>query len=200
MMITPFPERFLLTLTGRYDDGVIDSISKRVPENTTFKKAAVLIGLVKRSDGYHILLTQRAFHLKHHPGQVAFPGGRFEIHSDDDLIDTALRETKEETGIECVRKNILGKLPSLPTVSGYIIHPYVALINPDYQAKIDSNEVASLFEVSANHLLNPKNIDKHAFLINNYPHIVYSVRHPEYAIWGATAQIIKLLSIQVWHE
>ncbi len=172
-------------------------ISQHLPSNYQFKQAAVLIPLVKRPQGWQVILTQRAHHLKHHPGQIAFPGGRFEPE-DGDLMTTALRETKEETGIGCTKGQILGRLPALETVSGYRVTPFFSTVMENYQVKIDPNEVAEIFEVPIKFLLNPVNIKSQKSLIKGEYHTIYAIPFSHYSIWGATAQMIKLLSDQIW--
>ncbi|WP_068328609.1 NUDIX hydrolase [Photobacterium jeanii] len=175
------------------------SPSSQAKSAQKFKPAAVLISLVPRNNSFNVVFTERAKHLKHHPGQVAFPGGKKEDH-DSDLIDTALRETYEETGIICHRDNILGQLPVLPTISGYAVTPYLSTISPNYIPKLDCNEVDNLFEVPISFLINPLNIKSHRFTINGQFHDIYSISFSKYSIWGATAQMIKILSTQLWHE
>lgn len=191
--------RFLLAPTTNYDTSHNVRVRQYVSKTDTFKQAAVLIPFVPRNDSFNIVLTRRANHLKHHPGQVAFPGGRHET-SDVDLIATAIRETKEETGILCKRSHILGQLPSLPTLSGYMVTPFLSTIAPDYKPKLDPNEVDQLFEVPIHYLLNPVNMRTQQFRIKGNLHNIYSIPFNNYSIWGATAQIIKVLSNQLWHE
>ncbi|MGF1788488.1 CoA pyrophosphatase [Photobacterium swingsii] len=199
--------RFILAPTADYDESHQLRVRQHIAAHSLttqqhrspFKPAAVLISLVPRNNTYNVVLTQRAHHLKHHPGQVAFPGGKKE-HSDVDLIDTALRETYEETGIICNRDNILGQLPPLPTISGYVVTPYLSTISPHYSPTLDRNEVDSLFEVPLEYLINPLNIKSHKFPVNGRLHDIYSISFSKYSIWGATAQMIKILSMQLWHE
>ncbi|MCG3887473.1 CoA pyrophosphatase [Photobacterium leiognathi] len=191
--------RFILAPSLQYDQSHEVRIRQHWNASHPFKQAAVLILLVRRNNGFNVVLTRRAEHLKHHPGQIAFPGGRFEP-TDSDLISTALRETFEETNIICHRHDVLGNLPALPTVSGYMVTPFIATINPDYIAIPDPNEVDMIFEAPLNHLLNPDNIRQHKFLINGKNHHVYNIPYEGYPIWGATAQMIKLLSDQIWDD
>ncbi len=114
--------RFLMAPSQQYDASHKRRIDHHFSDDIHFKPAAVLIPLVPREQGFNVVLTRRAEHLKHHPGQIAFPGGRFET-SDNDLITTALRETYEETGIVCQRNNVIGQLTPLATTSGYIVTP-----------------------------------------------------------------------------
>lgn len=191
--------RFILSSPATYDTSHTQRIEQHLIPGKALKPAAVLIPLVIRDDGIHIIFTRRAKHLKHHPGQVSFPGGRYEVE-DGDLIDTAIRETHEETGILCNRSNIVGQLPSLATISGYIVTPYLSVIPAQYTPYLDPNEVDELFEAPASFVLNPMNMATLPISIKGQKHHIYSVSFGKYAIWGATAQMLKVLSKQLWHE
>ncbi|MDA7747257.1 CoA pyrophosphatase, partial [Psychromonas sp.] len=84
----------------------------------------MLIPLIQRKNGLHVILTQRALHLKHHAGQISFPGGKVEL-TDDSLAHTALRETEEEIGIRQKEIQLVGNLASLTTSTGYHITPFI---------------------------------------------------------------------------
>ncbi|PSU35136.1 CoA pyrophosphatase [Photobacterium lutimaris] len=191
--------RFLLAPQANYDQSHTLRVRQYNQENRPLKPAAVLIPLVPRHGSFSMIFTRRAEHLKHHPGQVSFPGGRYEPQ-DIDLIDTALRETQEETGILCNRDSIIGQLPSLPTISGYIVTPYLSVIAPDYRPHLDPNEVDELFEAPIEHVLNPMNIRIQKVTLRGKNHNIYSIPFSKYSIWGATAQMLKLLSDQLWYE
>lgn len=154
------------------------------------RDAAVLIGFVERPEGLQVILTKRAEHLRHHPGQISFPGGKFEPE-DIQLVNTALRETKEEVGIDtsCIR--VFGQLPKLPTISRFNVTPFLAFISPDYTTRIDPNEVEYVFEVPANHILNPNKLYSTKFEIKQTSHRVFAIPYRQHFIWGMTAQIIE---------
>ena len=98
----------------------------------TLKPAGVLVPLIeRRTDGVTVLLTERSAELKHHAGQVSFPGGRMET-GDADIAATALRETHEEVGIarECVA--VIGYLDTMPTITGYAVTPVVGLVDDQF--------------------------------------------------------------------
>ncbi|RBW43198.1 CoA pyrophosphatase [Psychromonas sp. B3M02] len=153
------------------------------------KKAAVLMPLVQRSNGLHMILTQRALHLRHHPGQVSFPGGRFET-TDLSLATTALRETQEEIGIDQDNIQLVGRLPELTTSSGYHVTPFVGFVARHEQVIIDKSEVKSCFEVPFNYLLNNDNFVKQHLVANHKRHFTYCCAYQNHLIWGATAQMI----------
>mgnify|MGYP001810165274 CR=1 FL=1 len=156
--------------------------------------AAVLVPLVRRHDALTVLLTLRAPHLLHHPGQVSFPGGRVEA-SDRSPPDTALRETEEEIGLARERIEVLGQLPRYHTVSGFAITPVVGLVTPPFELSVDSLEVADVFEVPLPFLLDARNRERRAIDYQGqrreYQATVYQGR----VIWGATAGILASLGV-----
>lgn len=156
------------------------------------RKAAVLIALVERVNGLHIILTKRAAHLRHHPGQVSFPGGKHE-NSDLSLAHTALRETAEEIGIGEDYVELIGALPSINTNSGFQVFPFVALIRPSFTLNIDTEEVSEVFELPLHFLLNDDNIHLQHLLANKKRHYSYCIAYQNQFIWGATAQMLKNL-------
>ncbi|WP_028863051.1 CoA pyrophosphatase [Psychromonas aquimarina] len=158
-------------------------------DNKRLKKAAVLVPLVKRRQGLNIIFTERALHLRHHPGQVSFPGGKYE-QSDGSLQHTALRETEEEIGILQNQINVFGSLPQLPTVSGFVVSPYLGFVNSNHSTLIDPQEVKSVFEVPLEYLLNRDNFHKQHLLANKKRHYTYCIAYQNRMIWGATAQMI----------
>ncbi|WP_038172481.1 CoA pyrophosphatase [Vibrio pacinii] len=190
-------QRFQLHKTVDYHQEAIRRVAHLQPSK--LRKASVLIGFVERDNGLHVLFTRRAIHLKHHPGQVSFPGGKYEL-SDGDLATTALRETYEEVGISQDKIQILGQLPELVTVSKFTVTPFVAFIASDYQTKIDHNEVDQVFEVPANVVLDTQKLHSEQFLINNYCHRVFGLSYQNHFIWGMTAQIIDAMQKQIMHS
>ena len=119
--------------------------------------AAVLVGLVPRSDGLQVLLTRRTHGLRLHAGQVSFPGGRLEP-GDANACAAALRETSEEVGIAASEIRPLGYLDPLRTVTGFRVLPLVAVIASNYVARPDAGEVEEVFEVPFSYLMNPDNL------------------------------------------
>ncbi len=171
--------------------------AKQVTQNRpSLRKAAVLVPLVERSNGLHVIFTQRAFHLRHHPGQISFPGGSFEP-TDQSLKETALRETYEEVGISNACISIFGSLPALPTVSGFEVHPYLAFVSENYSSKIDTEEVSSIFEVPLDHFLYSKYFSALPIYSNDHIHLTYGTTYSKFLIWGATAQILNFIKCQV---
>ena len=162
-----------------------------VPE--TYKPAAVLVPLVKRSSGVTVLLTQRTEDMPSHAGQVAFPGGR--RHPEDvDAIATALRETEEEVGIERRFIDVIGTVDFYRTGTGYEITPVVGMVEPGFVTRADPREVAAVFEVPLGHFLDEKNhrIDSRK-VADGLERRFYAMPYGERYIWGATAGMLKNL-------
>ena len=156
-----------------------------------YKPAAVLIPLVQRAS-LTLLLTQRPLHMKHHPGQISFPGGRVEA-SDTDAIATALRETQEEIGLARKHIEIIGTLPAYHTVTNYAVTPVVALVQPPFELTLDANEVADAFEVPLEFLLDPANHEKRSRAWFGRERHFYAMPHGDKFIWGATAAMLRNL-------
>ena len=154
-----------------------------------FVAAAVLVGLVSRTEGTQVLLTRRTEGLRHHGGQVSFPGGRIET-TDRDAVAAAIRETGEEIGISPGQIAPLGFLDPLATITGFRIIPIVAMVAPDYEARLDPGEVADVFEVPLAFLLDPANLATHTLDLRGKPREVLEYRYPAQRIWGATASIL----------
>lgn len=155
------------------------------------QQASVLLPLVRNTNDDHwdLILTRRSEHLKHHPGEISFPGGRFE-NSDKDLMTTAKRETQEEIGIEPSQIQLIGKLPKQNTISSYQVTPFVGIIEPPYQLTIDKNEVEEVFLVPLTFLLNSKNQKKAKRKLGEQSFSYYVFEYNQYYIWGATAKMI----------
>jgi 8-oxo-dGTP pyrophosphatase MutT (NUDIX family) len=160
------------------------------------KDAAVLIPVVKRSKGLTIILTERALHLRHHPGQISFPGGKYETN-DVNLMNTALRETQEEIGISGSQITVIGNLNPITTNSGFLITPFVAFIEEQHTIEIDTQEVRRILEVPVDYLLNSNNFYLQTLFANKQRRATYCIPYQNNLIWGATAQILKNLQKQL---
>jgi 8-oxo-dGTP pyrophosphatase MutT (NUDIX family) len=164
-----------------------------LPEGA-LRAAAVLVPLVEREDGLWVILTQRTPHLSAHAGQISFPGGRIE-EEDADPVDAALRETEEEIGLPRAHVELIGRLDTYVTGTGYEITPVVGLVRAPYPTEVDPFEVAELFEVPLSFIVDPGNHRREARraasgLMRTFFVLPYENRY----IWGATAGMLVNLA------
>lgn len=157
------------------------------------RPAAVLIPLIDNGGSLTVLFTERAKHLKHHAGQVSFPGGKQE-EGDENLMFTALRETEEEIGVSANLVEVIGALPKFRTISRYEVLPYIGFVNPGYNLKLDYNEVESVFEVPLSYLIDQNNHYIHWVKRHNRQQPIYFITWQDKTIWGATASFLRTLS------
>lgn len=160
------------------------------------KHASVLIAMVQTEQGINIVLTRRAAHLKHHAGQISFPGGKVE-DSDADILTTALREAEEEIGLNRADVEVIGQLKQYHTITGFIITPIIGFIPQDYPFIADKNEVAEIFCVPLTHFINEDNHISIEVNRNASKHNIYFMPYLDYNIWGATAAILKDLVVHL---
>lgn len=157
----------------------------------TLKPAGVLIPVIERTASLSVLLTQRSAALKHHAGQVSFPGGRMEDH-DRDVSVTALRETYEEVGIAPHHVSVIGYLGPMPTITGYAVTPVIGLVSEAADLVIDRTEVEFAFEVPLEFLLDEDNdrLVERRFHGRSIPMLEF--HYEDQRIWGATAQMLLM--------
>lgn len=167
-----------------------------VPPGTRITPAAVLVPLVHRDGDIHVLLTQRSSHLRDHPSQISFPGGRVE-GGDEDRIGTALREAEEEIGIARRHVDVLGVLPEHDMHTGFRISPVVGWIEPPFELTLDPFEVASAFEVPLAHFLDPANHIRRYYSFNGRDRHYLAMPYDGRYIWGATAGMLYSLYRQL---
>jgi len=158
-----------------------------------FLEASVLIPILTFKKDLEILLTKRSNKLKNHPGQIAFPGGKKD-QIDSSPIETALRETKEEVGLNPKNVEIIASLPSHKTATGFVINPYLGLINQPFNETLRQGEVDEIFTVPYEYILNEKNFSIQTRKWNGSQRSYYVVPYGPYYIWGATARILLNLS------
>ena len=162
------------------------------PETFSAVKAAVLLPVIQRHEPV-LLFTRRTMRLARHSGQVSFPGGRSEAQ-DLSPVETALRETFEETGIAPGFVTVAGYLDRYLTGTGFDIQPVVGLVAEGFALAPDASEVAAMFEVPLAFLLDPANRRREARMIAGRERRFYAFRYQDHEIWGATAAIIVNLA------
>jgi len=153
------------------------------------REAAVLVPLVDRPEGLTVIFTQRTAHLSAHAGQISFPGGRQEP-ADAAPEDTALRETEEEIGLPRGRIEILGRLDTYVTRTGFRVTPVVGLVRPPFELDPDPTEVEEVFEVPLSFILDPANPQRHSRPLLGKERHFYAFPYGHRYIWGATAGML----------
>jgi len=156
----------------------------------SFLRAAVLVPLFAKEGGCHILFTERSHQVKHHKGQISFPGGVFD-NEDEDLKRTALREVFEEIGVKEKDVQVLGALDDIVTSSEFVVTPFVGIIPYPYSFQLSAVEIAELIVVPLTSLLDPNSFAEREIIDNGLKRVAESYQHGRHIIWGATARILK---------
>ncbi|MDH4070000.1 MAG: CoA pyrophosphatase [Ignavibacteria bacterium] len=157
-----------------------------------FRRAAVLVPLVQSEDGLSLLFTRRTESVETHKGQISFPGGVMD-ESDRDAIHTALRETEEEVGIGSSLVTTLGLLDDIATPIGFIITPVVGILDDLPVLTLSEVEVAEVFLTPLSFFADPGNGTVKYREAGGRRYEVWSYDTGRHVIWGATANIIRLL-------
>lgn len=162
------------------------------------RPAAVLVGVVAHARAPTVLLTRRHDNLRQHAGQVSFPGGRIE-GVDGSPAAAAMREAHEEVGLQPAQFTALGYLDPLLTITGFRVLPLLGVINPDFVAVPDPGEVAEVFEVPLDLLLDPDQMEEKYVQFGGKPRRVLQYRYEQQRIWGVTASILFNLRERLAH-
>jgi 8-oxo-dGTP pyrophosphatase MutT (NUDIX family) len=176
----------------RYSLHRLSDVIPSAPAKMPSRKAAVLIPLIEKNKQLHIMLTQRPMHLRSHPGQISFPGGKTE-QGDKDDIATALREAHEEIGLVSSNVEVLGQFPPHKTFTGFDVTPVVGIIERPFTLVIDPGEVQDCFTVPLQYFIRQENRHQKRFMRNGKEYTVYLMPFENRFIWGVTAAIIDLL-------
>lgn len=165
-----------------------------LPSGRVLRPAGVLVAVWLRPDGPRLILTKRASHLKHHPGQIAFPGGKVDA-GDADATAAALREAHEEVGLSGAE--VLGILPVHETVTGFSMTPVLGLVRHEFVPVAEAGEVEEVFTVPLSHVLNPGSYTVERRLWRGQWRRYYACPYGPYYIWGATARVLRGLADRV---
>ena len=160
------------------------------------RQAAVLIAIHEINNELQLILTKRPTHLRAHPGQISFPGGKVE-QTDNSYQATALREAEEEIGLLQSNVEVIGALPPHKTFTGFEITPFVAIVKNAFIPVIDPGEVDEFFTVPLSFLLKQKNRHSQQFSRKGIRYPVHFIPYQQHFIWGATAAMIDLLCRQL---
>lgn len=163
---------------------------------TGARPAAVLIPLVWRPGAHGILLTRRTEGLRHHAGQVSFPGGKREP-GDADAAACALREAQEEIALAPQLVRLAGELPAYVTVTGFAVTPVVGLLPPPAGLVPQPGEVAEIFELPLEQVLDVRQYERHAVERDGSLHQFLSLSHGDHFVWGATAAMLRMFASAV---
>lgn len=178
-------------------DSIRAALSKTFPASSVnsdgLTEAAVAILVYPKQDGLTIILNKRTDRVEHHKGEISFPGGGRDPE-DVSILDTALRETQEEMGIDPDDIEIIVQLDQVSTRSGFSITPFVGVIPPDYDFKVSKIEIAEVLEVPIESLIDTENrVEDDRVWGNEVSNKQYSYIYGTHIIWGATARIITQL-------
>lgn len=157
------------------------------------RPAAVLVPLVWHADAPSVLLTQRTDSLSQHAGQVSFPGGKIDA-LDASAVHAALREAREEVGLAEAGVDVLGTLPDYITITRYRVTPVVGLLVPPLDLTPEPSEVAEVFEVPLDLVLDPRQYERHSYVRDGVAGVYLSLTYGPHHVWGATAAMLRQLS------
>ena len=187
------PLRDALARAGKPSSDYDLNPETKLARNRTLREAAVLVPVMVQNGVLNVILTKRSSALKHHPGQISFPGGKRE-DSDKTLEDAALREAWEEIGLDRNQVEVLGCLPPHETVTNFTVTPVLGLIRDDFHSKPDPSEVAEAFLVPLSHVMDPDRFQVQSRRWMGQRRYYYVVPFGPYYIWGATARILRALA------
>ena len=155
--------------------------------------AAVLVPVMIDGAGLSMLLTRRTPHLHVHGGQISFPGGRLE-RDDPDAAAGALREAEEEIGLDPRAVEVIGRLDTYVTRTGFEVTPVVGLVSKPVDLRPDPFEVAEIFEVPLDFVVDPRNRERRSREFKGTVREFWAIPYGEYVIWGATAGMLVNLA------
>lgn len=167
-----------------------------LPQGRKLRPAGVLIAFREGTAGLEVILTKRSSRLKHHPGQIAFPGGK-QDEGDTDVVAAALREAQEEVALPASRVTVLGTLPQHETVTGFLVTPVLALVRGSCVLRPEPGEVDEIFAAPFTHVTDPARFSVQYRRWRGQRRRYYTVPLGPYYIWGATARMLRGLAERV---
>ncbi len=168
---------------------VLSSYEPELIDDGSLTPSAVLMILFGRDEDIHFLLTKRARSLTNHSGEISFPGG-VRAATDRSLMETALRETREEVGIDRDALELVGRLDDYATVTGFRIAPFVATLDGAVRYCANPHEVAAVLEVPLDIFLTSDHLTVERGILNGEERTIYFYHYGDHIIWGATAFIL----------
>lgn len=165
----------------------------QLPDDRVLCAAGVLVALQAGPRGAEVILTKRSSRLKHHPGQIAFAGGKVDA-GDADVVAAALREAEEEIGLPRATVEVLGTAEAHETVTGFLVTPVFARVAVGFVPVPEAGEVDEVFTVPLAHLTDPANYRIEGRRWRGQMRRYYTVPYGPYYIWGATARILRALA------
>jgi 8-oxo-dGTP pyrophosphatase MutT (NUDIX family) len=184
-------QRLQTGLRNTQDFYLLDNLDKKTTVNQSPRRAAVLVPFVRINDSWHLLFTRRTHKLAEHSGQVAFPGGQLDLR-DKSSEAAALREAREEIGLQPSHVRILGKLTALHTITNYLVTPIVGRIPWPYPFILEIDEVSRVFTIPLTWLAestNYKIIEEKPPSSHNRFITIYFKTYDREILWGVTAKI-----------
>ena len=157
--------------------------------------AAVLVAIVQRETDFHVFLTVRSSDVPDHAGDVVFPGGK--LKADETVVDAALREAREEVGLDRESVEVAGFLASQPIATGYLIQPVLGFVHPEAELVADEREVAEIFEVPLSFVFDRENHHRHLGEFGGGPRSFPAVTYAGRLMWGTTVHVLLDLSERV---
>jgi len=186
------------SITPKRGDHDADPVMQKIAEVRPIRPAAVLVPIVDHAEPT-VLLTQRAQHLPDHAGQISFPGGKID-KTDANPLQSALRETEEEIGLDRAGVEPIGYLDLYMTTRGYRIVPTLARIAPGFRLTLNTNEVDNVFEVPLAFVMDIANHQRHSRDWEGVMRHYYAITFGERYIWGVTAGILRNLYDRIYRE
>lgn len=164
-----------------------------LPKNRKLRAAGVLVPLFEVDRELRLILTKRSSALKHHPGQIAFPGGKVD-EGDADVCAAALREADEEIGLSPDNVEVLGTLPTHETVTAFTVTPVLGRVKATFTPSPEAGEVEEVFSVPFAHVSDPAQFSVQSRRWRGQRRYYYTAPYGPYYIWGATARILRGLA------